>query len=354
MKILHCPTSTGGHPTGLARAERRLGLDSTSLAYFSEPYTQPADICLGFGRSGLLNELKRQRFFWKHWREYDVFHFNFGLSFFYYPSWLGFLDFWDLPRLKRAGKKIFVTYQGCDARQKSYCIEHFEISPCTRADCHGGRCGRSSDERKRRRIAKFLHYADHVWTLNPDLLHVLPGAEFMPYASVDLDEWRPVPGRTDGKLRVLHAPTERIVKGSDHVAEAMRRLISERPDVEYVEVSGQPHDRVRALYESADLVVDQLLVGWYGALAVEAMALAKPVVCYIRDDDLRFVPAGMRDELPVIRAQPANLYEVLRAALSDRDELLRIGKQGRAFVEKWHDPRELARRTRGVYESTGR
>lgn len=354
MRVLHCPTNTGGHPSGLARAERRLGLESTSLSYFAAPYVQDPDLCLDFGRSGLLNELKRRRFFRQNWRRYDVFHFNFGLSFFYYPTWLGFLDFWDLPRLKKAGKKIVVTYQGCDARQRDYCVEHFGTCACAREDCYGGRCDRSSDRRKRRRIEKLLAHADHVWALNPDLLGVLPGAEFMPYASVDPEEWRPAPAQAGGKLRVLHAPSDRIVKGSDHVAEAMARITSERPDAEYVEVTGRPHGEMRALCASADLVVDQLLVGWYGALAVEAMALAKPVICYIREDDLKFIPPEMRAELPVIRAEPGDLYDVLQAALADRDELARIGRRSRAFVEKWHDPAKLARRTREVYESAGR
>ena len=32
------------------------------------------------------------------------------------------------------------------------------------------------------------------------------------------------------------------------------------------------------MYAQADLVVDQVLIGWYGALAVETMAMGKPVI----------------------------------------------------------------------------
>lgn len=48
-----------------------------------------------------------------------------------------------------------------------------------------------------------------------------------------------------------------------------------------------PHDKVHELYEKTDLAVDELLVGWYGAFAVEMMALGKPVVCYIREEELK-------------------------------------------------------------------
>ena len=58
----------------------------------------------------------------------------------------------------------------------------------------------------------------------------------------------------------------------------------------------------RKRYETADILIDQLLAGWYGGLAVELMALGKPVICYIREDDLKYIPKEMRDELPIINA----------------------------------------------------
>jgi hypothetical protein len=41
-----------------------------------------------------------------------------------------------------------------------------------------------------------------------------------------------------------------------------------------------------------------LFAGWYGGLAVELMALGKPVLAYIREEDLSFVDPQMRYELP--------------------------------------------------------
>jgi hypothetical protein len=350
MKILHAPTNVGGHPTSLAHAERALGLDSDTLAYSSVPFADSTTFSLNLGRSKVLDELKRQRFFWANFLRYDVFHFNFGGSFFSYGRRLWPLDFWDLPVLKLARRKVVVTYQGCDARQKDYCLTHFEISPCAEADCYGGTCNAASDERKRRHIGIVQRYADQVWALNPDLLHVLPRAEFMPYASADPAEWRPVPPSNDAKLRVLHAPTDKGAKGSRYIAEAVRKLAAENSCVEYIEVTNVPHSQVRAIYEKADLVIDQILAGWYGGLAVECMALSKPVVCYIRDEDLKFIPPAMAAELPVIRATPQNLYEVLRGVIESKQRLSEVGAQSRAYVERWHDPMKIAARTKQRYE----
>jgi glycosyltransferase involved in cell wall biosynthesis len=106
------------------------------------------------------------------------------------------------------------------------------------------------------------------------------------------------------------------------------------------------------MYEQADLVIDQLLVGWYGGMAVEAMALGKPVISYIREGDLRFIPPAMSSQLPIIRATPSTLYDVLSEWLTvRRQELSRVGSRSRAYVERWHDPLWIANRLKREYET---
>jgi len=74
------------------------------------------------------------------------------------------------------------------------------------------------------------------------------------------------------------------------------------------------------------------------------MALGRPVICNIRADGLKFLPPGMADDLPIIRAESETLVEVLRDWLTARrGELARRGEDSRRFVEKWHDPRDVAR-----------
>jgi hypothetical protein len=54
----------------------------------------------------------------------------------------------------------------------------------------------------------------------------------------------------------------------------------------------------------------------------------------------------MARELPVVHADAQSLADVLRS-LTDLTEL---GLRGRAFVERWHDPRVIARRVVDDYE----
>ena len=74
-----------------------------------------------------------------------------------------------------------------------------------------------------------------VWvvaTIIFSLLHVIPGGEFVPYAAIDPSDVDVVPPRATGPLRILHAPTNRLVKGTDHVIAAVEAL-RDRFDFEF-------------------------------------------------------------------------------------------------------------------------
>jgi glycosyltransferase involved in cell wall biosynthesis len=314
------------------------------------PYGYEADLVLAPpGTSRVARELRRWRFVLRSLRGFDVVHFNFGSTLLppahpeasflgrLYGSLVGGRDLQLLP--KRTA--VFVTYQGDDARQAR---ERFATLP-------PGYYDPAVDAAKRRSIARLARRADGVYALNPDLLEVLPpSATFLPYASVDLRTWTPVDAKRAKLPVVVHAPTDRGVKGTEHLVRAVDTLRSEGLAIDLVLVEGLSREQARAVYERADIIVDQLLTGWYGGLAVEGMALGKPVVAHIADEDLEHVPPDLSRELPVVRATTETIATVLRELLSSRREQLPdIGLRGRAFVERWHDPLAVARTTSAAY-----
>jgi glycosyltransferase involved in cell wall biosynthesis len=130
----------------------------------------------------------------------------------------------------------------------------------------------------------------------------------------------------------------------------VERLRGEGIEFDFKLVENLPHVEARKIYEEADIAVDQLLVGWYGGLAVELMALGKPVICYIRDADLKFIDPEMRAQLPLIQAEPATITSVLRECLTTGyHRLAEIGARSRAYVERWHDPMKIARFLKDQY-----
>jgi glycosyltransferase involved in cell wall biosynthesis len=370
IRVLHAPTTVGGNPQGLARAERQIGLKSWSLTYFQNYYQYPADEVLCENGNRLLFELKRLALYIKAITRYDIVHYNSGQTLASpvfppdrertrsSPIWVQWLYYHytkllndvELQLFRRLRKPIFITFQGDDARQGDFCLRKFSISAA--AEVEKSYYTRRSDEEKRKRIAQFEKFAAKIYALNPDLLHVLPAsAEFLPYAHIDLNSWTPT-FNSSGKIKLIHAPSHRGVKGTRYVIDAISRLKQEGFDFSFELIEGLSNRDARSRYEAADILIDQLLVGWYGGLALELMALGKPVVCYIREGDLKYIPNKMREELPIINANPDTIYsELKKLIVKPRSELIQLGNKARLYVEKWHDPVKIASRLKKDYET---
>jgi glycosyltransferase involved in cell wall biosynthesis len=327
-RILHAPADVAGNAFTLSRAERELGLQSDVAVIRSGRFGYGADIRLDLEGHGIVRQLaSRVMLLRRALRDYDIVHFNFGQTLFAQRMFGHILN--ELPIYRRAGKTILVTFQGCDVRPWAYCL------------CRVEHCW-AEDSYRIPNAERFLRYADRCFHLNPDLLRWLPGSRFLPYSSVDpraIVPAQPPPARDE--VVVAHAPTNRDAKGTSHVLDAVRELELEGASVRLDLIESVPHKEALARLEAADLVIDQLLMGWYGGLAVEAMALAKPVLCDIADNAPWSNPFGA--ELPIIRATPDTLAVRLRELIADRDARLRLGAAGRAFVERRHDPRAVAR-----------
>ena len=117
---------------------------------------------------------------------------------------------------------------------------------------------------------------------------------------LDPDFWRPdleVPQRykldlPDETVRIYHAVGNfqkrtaggRNIKSSHIYVPLIERMKAEGLPVEMVFVHGVPNAEVRFTQVQADIVVDMLTFGWFGANVREALMLGKPVVCYLRPE----------------------------------------------------------------------
>ncbi len=330
-RILHAPWNVGGNPYGLSRAERELGLESDVMVFRAHEFGYEADIDLGVGTDDTWESRRRRlRFLLSAARRYDVFHFNFG-----YTIMTSFGEdrvYSELPLLRRLGKTILATFQGDDARPP-------DDNPWGPKEPSYLEWAGRYQHWKRGLLVKYSH---RCFYLNPDLRRYLPGARFSPYANVDPRRITPSPLPDRDRIVIAHAPTHRGIKGTEEVIAAVDALRTEGLPIELDLIEGVSNKEALARVAAADLAVDQLNLGWYGGFAVECMALGRPVVCHIRDDPPEDNPYG--ESLPIVRADPASLRDRLRDLARDRERLRELGRRSREFVERVHDPREVARR----------
>lgn len=371
LKVLHVPEAVGGHPAALAAIERRHGLESWCVAFGNSFTNYPVDERIntsGFRR--ILIPFHRLRLLWRAFNDYDVIHFNFGTTLVparknlasrgpgrirggvgrVYNAAARLIEFRDLEWLKRAGKIIAVTMQGDDARVWGWGRENFDYTPAKEI---GPEVRAENDDIVRDRLAAFGRWADLIYSLNPDLLHLLPArARFFPYAHPNVKEWNycGVETEADRPLQIVHAPTSRLFKGTKYIMDALEQLKREGLRFDLRLIEGLSNSEARKAYSQADVLVDQLLTGWYGGVSAELMALGKVVVCYLRDGDFRFLPPEMAAGIPIISANPDTIVEVLRRVIKmPRTSLAELGLASRRWVERWHDPNLIGEQIKADY-----
>ncbi|MBR0938039.1 glycosyltransferase family 4 protein [Bradyrhizobium jicamae] len=363
IKILHGPFNIGNQPWSLSRAERRRGNKSDLVVRSGTWFQYPADRILYDDKATSLQKaFLSARFGMSALLRYDVLHYYFGVTFLY-PGLsppdttsrtgriLNRLSTVDLELAKYLGKKKFMTLQGCDARLAGEGNRRNAWTMCGSGRCSAyENCVGALDARRQYLIDRVLPLFDRVFYLNPELGHVVPGGQFLPYANVEIEKFTPEYPSSQGKPRIVHAPSDASIKGTKLILEALE-LLKSRFDFELILVEKKTHEEALAIYQSADLAIDQVLAGWYGGFAVEMMAMGKPVACYIREGDLKFVPEAMRNDLAVLNVNPGRLAHDLSAILERRAEWKELGRQSRRYVERWHNPDVIAEAMIAAYRS---
>ena len=180
----------------------------------------------------------------------------------------------------------------------------------------------------------------------PDLLESAPRAQQV-HVALALEDYTPQPVRETPRL-VLHAPTNRLIKGTRHIEAAFEQLRPRFPDVEFRTVEKLPWRELQQVMRECDVFVDQTFMGWYGMVSVEAMALERPALAYLRPDF-----EARAQGCPLVRITVDTLADELASLLEDTPRRRALGEAGRAWVEREHEAHVIARRLVALYQRIG-
>jgi len=316
LRVLHAPINIANQMTTLTRGLRAGGVAATACEFRSTWLKYPVDMSLHLddAPTRVHRALRQLRFLLWALPRFDVFHFHYGRSLLPRNR--------DLRWLARR-RRVVMHYWGTDVRPSSH-------DPQGRAE--------------RRRARHVRRVARHVSTalvadaeldgwVRPFFTETIQVRQ-----ALSLEDYSPAPPRTDvSKPVVVHAPSRAIQKGTAAVLSAVAQLQT-RCDFEFRLVENTPHHQALEIYRDADIIIDQLIGGTHGLFAVEAMALAKPVVCFINPA----WRAGYPADLPLVSATSETLADELAALINNGSRRRQLGEAGRAYVERYHDARVVA------------
>jgi hypothetical protein len=157
---------------------------------------------------------------------------------------------------------------------------------------------------------------------------------------------------TPAAVRVVHSPSNPLVKGTALIEAALNRLRQRGFDLEFVTLKGLANEEVLAAIRCCDLVVDQLYSDTpMAGLATEAALLGKPaLVGGYSARDITHTLGGM-PQPPTRFVDPERFEQALEELVGSpaaRDEL---GGAARRFVEAEWSCRQVAQRLLRILRS---
>lgn len=264
---------------------------------------------------------------------FDIFHFHYGMSM--------FPDYTDMNKISSLGKPMIMHHWGNDVRFRSLSslknpYVYAEDSP--------------SDDlihQKLNNLSSFVREAIvQDYEVYPYVAPYYEKVHVVPIA-INLDHFQMrTPVLASKTPLIIHAPTNPAFKGTKYIEYAIHQL-REKYNFDYKRIEGMNHRDASMMYRNADIVIDQILCGSYGLFSVEAMALGKPVIAYIREDLREKFPP----ELPIINGNPESIYNSIEILLTNPDQRREIGKAGRAYVEKYHKKEVIVDQLIKIYSS---
>jgi glycosyltransferase involved in cell wall biosynthesis len=275
--------------------------------------------------------------FWKVLAKYEVIHSHFIIT----PSESG----WELPLLKRMGRRVVIHYRGCEIRDRDTNMSlNPEYNICKECD-YSAYCI-SDAFKKKRKLAR--EYGDAFLVTTPDLKDFFPEAIHVPFITPEVS--LKLGGKSQQKkiegITILHVTNHPGIEGTKEIERRIGRLNEEGYLVNLVVLKGVAHEKVLRELSVADLSIGKMKMGYYANFQVESMLMGVPAITYVR-------PEYMDEDLGksgFIFTDLNNLEKTLKYYLDNPKELEQKRKIARDSILKIHDNRRIARQLISIYK----
>lgn len=315
----------------MSKGLREDGIDTISVS-FPDKLKREIDIELSNG--GNLIE-KSAKHLW-NWARRIYWFFRFNTFHFYYGSSL-FPKQWDLPLYKLFGKKVIMHYLGNDVQGYKKSVEKFKWT--NMPGFIGSMNPELYDKNIEVRMTFESRFADLQLVCAPLYSEFVPNSIVIPLA-LDLKSYEYTIHPHNDIIIIMHSPTNRGFKGTDYIIAAINKLIREGAAIKFKLVENVTHSQLKEEYKKCDIFIDQIMAGWYGTAAIEAMALGRPVICSIRESYFEYIDYG--NKIPIIHADPDCIYDSIKYLIENKEKLSEIGVASRKFIEEVHDYRKIS------------
>jgi len=138
-------------------------------------------------------------------------------------------------------------------------------------------------------------------------------------------------------LKIVHAPTAPIAKGTKYVIDTIKELTNEGYKIDFTLLQNLNNNEYQQAIDNCDIYVDQFVWGWHGVAAIQALAMSKPVIAYLHP---KFISHTIN--CPIINCEAINLKAQLLELILQPELLNSISKESFKYYTKYHSPSSTA------------
>ncbi len=235
-------------------------------------------------------------------------------------------DMSDLMYAKSKNKKVIALFVGSEVRywpafEKEFDVTEWDFSPFLNNE---------TIENKIKYIRMCEKFADYIYSV-PDQA----GLQCRPYFHIQVPV-SPVEtvlqSKKNNVLKVIHAPSQPIKKGTDIIEKTLNRLKDEGLEFDFISTREMSHLDLLGMLSEADILVDEIVLHGPGGLSFEAMMRGCAVATrFYKGSHGSFNP-------PVLNIDAKNIYDQLKFLILNDEFRIKLAQDGREYALKNNTP----------------
>ncbi len=169
--------------------------------------------------------------------------------------------------------------------------------------------------------------------------------------SITTENIKYTPNIIKDKIVIFHGLNRYGFKGTKIVEEAFKILSKKYPnDLELIIDGNMPLDDYLKLIERVNIIIDQVYSYSCGMNALYSLAMGKVLFGGAEPESLESLNIN---KSPVVNIKPSakDIVEKVEYFLNNPNEISRVGKKSREFVEKYHNSKIVARKYLDIWEN---
>ncbi len=269
--------------------------------------------------------------------DYDVFHFVFNQTLM--PNGL------DIIPLKRLNKTVFMHNLGSEIRLPEIARKHHRYWQYAEDYLRG-----LNSENIKSNLKELSKWIDHAIVNDYEMASYIKDYYkhvHMVGLPINLEKYSYSAQEDHLPIKIVHAPTNKSVKGSLFFEQAIEKL-KLKYNITYHRIEKMDHEHAILAYKNADIVLDELIIGTYGSLTMECMAMGRCVVTFINPD----FKTPHDEHIPVWSANVDNVCERIEELILSYETRAKLSSSARSYVERNNSLEIVGAKLLELYHST--